>query len=60
LGAFAAVTGLITLASVETAICKRFPGSPGEMNAAAAREAYHFVAGRLRAEWGASHHARAN
>lgn len=43
LGGFAALTGLIRLASVESAIQQRFPGAIGEANAAAAREAYEQV-----------------
>ncbi len=43
LGGFAALTGLIRLASVESAIRQRFPGAIGEANAAAAREAYEQV-----------------
>ena len=59
LGGFAAITGLIKLASVETAIRQKFPGSLGEMNAAAAGEAHDQVAGVLREHKG-GHHARAN
>lgn len=40
LGAFAALTGVITLPSVVAAIGERFEGSVGEGNAAAARAAY--------------------
>ena len=43
LGGFAALTGLIRLASVESAIRQRFPGAIGEANVAAAREAYNHV-----------------
>ncbi len=43
LGGFAALTGLIRLASVESAIHQRFPGAIGEANVAAAREAYDYV-----------------
>jgi pyruvate ferredoxin oxidoreductase gamma subunit len=60
LGGFAAITGLIKLVSVETAICQKFPGSLGELNAAAARETYDYVAGMLREQKGTSHHAHAN
>jgi pyruvate ferredoxin oxidoreductase gamma subunit len=60
LGGFAALTGLIKLASVETAICRKFPGPLGEMNAAAAREGYGHVVDVLRERTGTSHHAHAN
>jgi pyruvate ferredoxin oxidoreductase alpha subunit len=40
LGAFAAVTGLVTIGSVEAAIRKRFPAAVAEGNVAAAREAF--------------------
>ncbi|MFO0777501.1 MAG: 2-oxoacid:acceptor oxidoreductase family protein [Nitrospira sp.] len=43
LGGFAALTGLIRLASVESAIHQRFPGAIGEANVAAAREAHDHV-----------------
>lgn len=43
LGGFAALTGLIRLASVESAIHQRFPGAIGEANVAVAREAYDHV-----------------
>ena len=45
LGAFAAITGSITLGSVEQAINQKFTGPLGEQNAAEAREAYERVAG---------------
>jgi pyruvate ferredoxin oxidoreductase gamma subunit len=60
LGGFAALTGLIKLASVEIAIRQKFTGSLGEMNAAAAGAAYDRVAGFLREQRGVSHHASAN
>jgi pyruvate ferredoxin oxidoreductase gamma subunit len=44
LGAFAALTGVVTLGSVTTAIHSRFPGALGEANAAAAAEAHDLVA----------------
>jgi pyruvate ferredoxin oxidoreductase gamma subunit len=40
LGAFAAMTGLLSLGSVEAAIGERFPARVAEANAAAAAEAY--------------------
>ena len=43
LGGFAALTGLITFASVESAILHKFPGPIGEANASAAQEAYEYV-----------------
>ena len=60
LGAFAAMTGFIKLASVESAIRHKFPGAPGEANAAAAREAYNHVTACLSTQEGVSQHARAN
>jgi pyruvate ferredoxin oxidoreductase gamma subunit len=59
LGGFAAITGLIKLASVEAAIRRKFPGPLGEGNVAAAREANDYVAGCVRDHKGV-HHARAN
>lgn len=44
LGAAAALTGLYKMESVSAAIMKRFPGKVGEMNVAAAQEAYNRVA----------------
>ena len=43
LGAFAAVSGLISIDSVQEAICERFAGKVGEGNAAAARVAFDHV-----------------
>jgi pyruvate ferredoxin oxidoreductase gamma subunit len=43
LGAFAALTGLITLGAVSTAICERFPGPTGMRNTAAAEAAFDLV-----------------
>ena len=43
LGAFAAVTGRVTLASVEAAIRDKFPGKIGDDNAAAAAAAYDSI-----------------
>ncbi len=40
LGAFAALTGAVSLSSIETAVRGRFAGSVAEMNVAAARAAY--------------------
>ena len=44
LGAFAALTGIVQLGSVATAIRERFPGKVGEANVAAATAAYETVA----------------
>ena len=43
LGGFAAVTGLIALASVIAAIREKFPGAIAEKNVAAAKEAYELA-----------------
>ncbi len=43
LGAAAALTGLYKMESVAKAISERFPGRVGEMNVAAAQEAYDLV-----------------
>lgn len=40
LGGFAAVSGQLTMASVEKAVMEKFPGPVGEANVAAAREAF--------------------
>ncbi|MDP3090557.1 MAG: 2-oxoacid:acceptor oxidoreductase family protein [Nitrospira sp.] len=60
LGGFAAITGWITLASVESAIRHKFPGALGEANAAAAREAYDQVTAYLNEPGRVTPHARAN
>ena len=52
LGAFAALTGEISLDSVAAAIRERFPGPTGEQNAAAAEDAHRFV---VRASLEATH-----
>jgi pyruvate ferredoxin oxidoreductase gamma subunit len=44
LGAFAALTGIVQLASVTTAIREAFPGKIGEANVAAITAAYDAVA----------------
>jgi pyruvate ferredoxin oxidoreductase gamma subunit len=44
LGGFAAVTGLVTLASVAAAIRQKFPPAVAEKNVAAAMEAYELAA----------------
>ena len=44
LGAFAALTGQVTLEAIDAAIRKRFSGTAGEQNVAAAGAAFHFVA----------------
>jgi pyruvate ferredoxin oxidoreductase gamma subunit len=43
LGAFAALTGAVTLGGVETAILESFPGQVGRDNVEAARAGYSFV-----------------
>ncbi len=43
LGAFAALTGELSLGSVAAAIRERFPGTTGEQNVAAAEDAHAFV-----------------
>jgi pyruvate ferredoxin oxidoreductase gamma subunit len=45
LGAFAAVTGIVSLGSVTAAIRERFPGRTGDGNAAAASAAHDVLAG---------------
>ena len=48
LGAFAALTGTVRLASVATAIHEAFPGAMGNANVAAATEAHDAVVARVR------------
>ncbi len=48
LGGFAAVSGVVSLASVVAAIREKFPGSVGDANAAAAEAAYEFVQNEIR------------
>lgn len=43
LGAFAAATGVVSLASVQRAIRERFPGAVGDANAAAAAAAFDHI-----------------
>ena len=43
LGGFAALTGLISIDSVEAAICQKFPGPIGERNVVAGRQAFEYV-----------------
>ncbi len=43
LGGFAAVSGQLSMASVESAIMSKFPGAVGEANVAAAREAFEMA-----------------
>ncbi len=59
LGAFAAITRVIELASVQSAIRQKFPGSLGEANAAAARDGYDHIIASLAQERIDRHHARA-
>ena len=60
LGAFAAMTGVIELASVQSAMRQKFPGSLGEANADAGKEGYDHVITYLDQERSDRHHARAN
>ena len=48
LGAFAALTGVVTLASVRNAILDRFRGSLAEKNCSASAAAYSFVKSQLK------------
>lgn len=48
LGGFAALSGVIALGSVETAIRQAFPGSVADGNVAAARAAHEYVARTMR------------
>jgi pyruvate ferredoxin oxidoreductase gamma subunit len=50
LGGFAALTGRISLDALEKAVVDRFPGPVGTANAAAARAAHAYVAGRVPAD----------
>src|SRR5262249_60567526 len=52
LGAFAALTGAVSLESVARAIRDRFSGSVGDGNAAAAQDAYEDVSHRMSAHRG--------
>lgn len=56
LGAFAALTDLVSLASVEQAVNERFPGALATANTAAAIAAYDLVAARLGKVPGAPSH----
>lgn len=49
LGAFAKVTGLISVESIEKALKKNFPGRIGEMNIAAVKRSYAEVKGPVQA-----------
>jgi len=60
IGGFAAITGQLKLASVQAAIREKFPGSVGEANAAAATEAYDYVASHLKGHIAEMHHVSAN
>ena len=46
LGAFAALTGMVSMQALAGAIRKRFPGASGEGNVLAAQDAYTFVTER--------------
>jgi pyruvate ferredoxin oxidoreductase gamma subunit len=43
LGGLVALTGLVSLVSVNKAVREKFPGAPGEKNVLAAAEAYEWV-----------------
>ncbi len=58
LGAFCAATGRVRLASIESAIRRKFKGDVAEKNIAAAREAFAACTARP-AEKGAARHAQA-
>ena len=60
LGAFAAITGMIELASVQSAMRQMFPGALGEANADAAQDGYDHVIASLASEGSGLPHARAN
>jgi len=60
LGAFAALTELIDLTSVQSAIRRKFPGLLGQANAAAAKDGYDYVIAYRERGRSDSHHARAN
>lgn len=49
LGAFAKVTGIVKVESIEKAIKKNFPGRIGEMNIAAVKRSYEEVKGPIQA-----------
>lgn len=53
LGGFAALTGVVSLASVQEAIRGRFTGPVGEANVAAASDAYDYVCRHMEAYVGA-------
>jgi pyruvate ferredoxin oxidoreductase gamma subunit len=59
LGAFATLTGVIDLASVQSAMRHKFPGSLGEANAAAEKDGYDYVLTYQADERRGQHHARA-
>jgi pyruvate ferredoxin oxidoreductase gamma subunit len=58
LGAFAALTGVIDLTSVQASMRRKFPGSLGEANAAAAKEGYEYVLAYQADERSDQRHAR--
>lgn len=59
LGAFAALTGVIDLASVQSVMRQKFPGSLGEANAAAAKDGHDHVITYRVGERSDQPHARA-
>lgn len=58
LGAFAGITGVIALESVQSAMRQKFSGALGEANAAAAQDGYDHVIASLAREGSGLHHAR--
>jgi pyruvate ferredoxin oxidoreductase gamma subunit len=54
LGGFSALTGLISLDAVASAICERFTGAVGEGNVAAARAAHAWVSNEMQELTGAA------
>ncbi len=60
LGAFAAMTGVIGLVAVQSAMRQKFPGALGDANAAAAQDGYDHVIVGLAQEGSGSHRARTN
>jgi len=60
LGAFAALTKVVDLPSVQSAIRQKFPGELGQANVAAARDGYEYVMTQYGEERSGLHHARTN
>lgn len=58
LGGFAAMTGWLTIGSIQAAIRQKFSGALGESNAAASQDGYDYVTAHLAREGSVSDHAR--